>query len=89
MASINYVGDGVKLVVNLSVGKLGSLSSMNEEHIDIDIREGPAPAPRGRSAEASQCLPNTVTIPCHHIRIVDFLMLQVRPTPPMCRRDKK
>lgn len=50
----------------------------HEEHIDVEIREGPAPVPR-RSSEASQYLPNTVTIPCHHIRIGDFLMLQGRP----------
>ncbi|EGX95073.1 woronin body major protein [Cordyceps militaris CM01] len=49
----------------------------HEDHIDVEVREGPAP--RGRSSEASQYLPNTVTIPCHHIRIGDFLMLQGRP----------
>ncbi|KAM3547908.1 hypothetical protein ARSEF4850_009731 [Beauveria asiatica] len=51
----------------------------HDEHIDVEIREAPAPAPRGRCSEASQYLPNTVTIPCHHIRIGDFLMLQGRP----------
>ncbi|KAH6894157.1 translation protein SH3-like domain-containing protein [Thelonectria olida] len=38
--------------------------------------EGPRPRP-GDSAESY--LPNTVTIPCHHIRLGDFLMLQGRP----------
>ncbi|KGQ07345.1 Woronin body major protein [Beauveria bassiana D1-5] len=51
----------------------------HDEHVDVEIRETPAPAPRGRPSEASQYLPNTVTIPCHHIRIGDFLMLQGRP----------
>ncbi|KAH7316505.1 hypothetical protein B0I35DRAFT_479341 [Stachybotrys elegans] len=49
------------------------------EHVDIEVRrETSAPAPRaGGSAESY--LPNTVTIPCHHIRLGDFLMLQGRP----------
>ncbi|KAJ4315591.1 hypothetical protein N0V84_008301 [Fusarium piperis] len=38
--------------------------------------EGPRPRP-GDSAEAY--LPNTVTIPCHHVRLGDFLVLQGRP----------
>lgn len=35
-----------------------------------------------RESSGGNCdsyLPNTVTIPCHHIRIGDFLMLQGRP----------
>ncbi|GKT62227.1 woronin body major protein [Colletotrichum tofieldiae] len=36
----------------------------------------PSPAP---SAAGAPLLPNTVTIPCHHIRLGDFLMLQGRP----------
>ncbi|KAI1110693.1 hypothetical protein F5Y14DRAFT_465279 [Nemania sp. NC0429] len=35
----------------------------------------PAPAPR----TSSGAIPNTVTIPCHHIRLGDILMLQGRP----------
>ncbi|KAK5637008.1 hypothetical protein RRF57_012720 [Xylaria bambusicola] len=35
-----------------------------------------APAPR---STASTAIPNTVTIPCHHIRMGDILMLQGRP----------
>jgi hypothetical protein len=38
--------------------------------------EAPRPRP-GDSAEAY--LPNTVTIPCHHVRLGDFLVLQGRP----------
>ncbi|KAJ4194109.1 hypothetical protein NW755_002873 [Fusarium falciforme] len=38
--------------------------------------EPPRPRP-GDSAEAY--LPNTVTIPCHHVRLGDFLVLQGRP----------
>lgn len=55
------------------------------DHIDVDIHEGhapapaPAPAPRPRGSEGESYLPNTVTIPCHHIRIGDFVMLQGRP----------
>ncbi len=35
-----------------------------------------APAPRSNGNSA---IPNTVTIPCHHIRMGDILMLQGRP----------
>ncbi|GJN81460.1 hypothetical protein PLIIFM63780_004994 [Purpureocillium lilacinum] len=51
----------------------------HHDHIDVDIREtvtGPRPRP-GDSGDSY--LPNTVTIPCHHIRLGDFLMLQGRP----------
>ncbi|KAF9869509.1 woronin body major protein [Colletotrichum karsti] len=45
-----------------------------------EIREHRAPSPRpSGSAGGSPLLPNTVTIPCHHIRLGDFLMLQGRP----------
>ncbi|KJZ75932.1 hypothetical protein HIM_04756 [Hirsutella minnesotensis 3608] len=37
-------------------------------------------SPRPRSCDSGESyLPNTVTIPCHHIRLGDFLMLQGRP----------
>ncbi|CEJ93458.1 Putative HEX1 [[Torrubiella] hemipterigena] len=51
----------------------------HREHIDVEIREshGPAPAPR-RESNGERRLPNTVSIPCHHIRIGDFVMLQGR-----------
>lgn len=35
--------------------------------------------PRPRHGDSESYLPNTVTIPCHHIRLGDFLMLQGRP----------
>ncbi|EXF76775.1 hypothetical protein CFIO01_05069 [Colletotrichum fioriniae PJ7] len=41
-----------------------------------------ASAPRRQSSgsgSGAPLLPNTVTIPCHHIRLGDFLMLQGRP----------
>ncbi|WYZ39075.1 hypothetical protein EsH8_III_000989 [Colletotrichum jinshuiense] len=46
-----------------------------------EIREhrSSAPARRPSPPPASSALPNTVTIPCHHIRLGDFLMLQGRP----------
>ena len=52
----------------------------DREEIDITIGGGrPAePAPRRSSVEASYT-PNTVTIPTHHIRMGDLLMLQGRP----------
>ncbi|KAI5464560.1 hypothetical protein BGZ63DRAFT_451753 [Mariannaea sp. PMI_226] len=52
--------------------KLGGKASPDVEA----AAEGPRPRP-GDSAESY--LPNTVTIPCHHIRLGDFLMLQGRP----------
>lgn len=37
-------------------------------------------APRPRTGDSTEnFMPNTVTIPCHHIRLGDFLMLQGRP----------
>ncbi|KAI9904147.1 hypothetical protein N3K66_000676 [Trichothecium roseum] len=59
-----------------------SHSNSTQSHVDYDeMKKGPSasgPHPRpGDSAEAY--LPNTVTIPCHHIRMGDFLMLQGRP----------
>ncbi|PHH65197.1 hypothetical protein CDD81_3056 [Ophiocordyceps australis] len=46
----------------------------HREHVEIET--GPRPRP-GDSSESY--MPNTVTIPCHHIRLGDFLMLQGRP----------
>lgn len=48
----------------------------------MNIREssGPAPASRSRGYESgASYIPNTVTIPCNHIRLGDFLVLQGRP----------
>jgi translation elongation factor P/translation initiation factor 5A len=56
----------------------------HHDHVDVEVRResysGPAPrsAPSA-SGSGSPYLPNTVTIPCHHIRLGDFLMLQGRP----------
>ncbi|KAH8729627.1 hypothetical protein BGZ61DRAFT_529797 [Ilyonectria robusta] len=45
------------------------------ERVEVDIvRTGSR-----TGGEPDACLPNTVTIPCHHIRLGDFLMLQGRP----------
>ncbi|KAI0019720.1 hypothetical protein F4780DRAFT_793002 [Xylariomycetidae sp. FL0641] len=45
------------------------------ERVEI-IRESSS---GGRSAGGPPAIPNTVTIPCHHIRMGDILMLQGRP----------
>jgi hypothetical protein len=54
----------------------------HETHVDIDIHResssGAAP-PRASGGGGSGYVPNTVTIPCHHIRMGDVLMLQGRP----------
>jgi len=53
-----------------------------EEDVVIEDREITMTAPRraqsGRYSERAG-LPNTITIPCHHIRIGDLLILQGRP----------
>ncbi|KAK4178871.1 hypothetical protein QBC36DRAFT_385555 [Triangularia setosa] len=48
----------------------------HEGHVEAEVssvRRGPAAAPAPEKA------PNTVTIPCHHIRLGDILILQGRP----------
>ncbi|TRX88486.1 hypothetical protein FHL15_010601 [Xylaria flabelliformis] len=47
------------------------------ERVEV-IRET-ASAPRSSGNGGSSSIPNTVTIPCHHIRMGDILMLQGRP----------
>jgi hypothetical protein len=42
----------------------------------VEARETSAPSAR---STGSSSIPNTVTIPCHHIRMGDILMLQGRP----------
>lgn len=56
------------------------------EEVDIEIHQESRPMASSsrstsvrREAGSGDYLPNTVTIPCHHIRIGDFLMLQGRP----------
>ncbi|KFA73800.1 hypothetical protein S40288_03172 [Stachybotrys chartarum IBT 40288] len=52
------------------------------DHVDVEVHResysGAAPRPRGGEPSNSY-IPNTVTIPCNHIRMGDFLMLQGRP----------
>ncbi|KAG5930928.1 hypothetical protein E4U53_002042 [Claviceps sorghi] len=51
----------------------------HHDHVDVDIKEEiRVTDSRPRQAGGSY-VPNTVTIPCHHIRHGDFLMLQGRP----------
>lgn len=50
------------------------------ESFPVERAEPPQPRPsRGPAAGSVPVVPNTVTIPCHHVRIGDFLMLQGRP----------
>ncbi|KAK2008319.1 hypothetical protein LZ32DRAFT_540208, partial [Colletotrichum eremochloae] len=48
-----------------------------EMRSNVSRRSSPPPA--AASSGGPPLLPNTVTIPCHHIRLGDFLMLQGRP----------
>lgn len=50
----------------------------DREEIDITIGGGRSEAPRRSTSETSYSS-NTVTIPCHHIRLGDLLILQGRP----------
>ncbi|KAL6902879.1 HEX1-like protein [Trichoderma evansii] len=49
------------------------------EQIDIVDVHQDANTSRRPAAPATEQQPNTVSIPCHHIRLGDFLMLQGRP----------
>ncbi|KAM5346555.1 hypothetical protein ACJ41O_009560 [Fusarium nematophilum] len=74
-----YDEDGHYHSFRSGLHKLGDrIAHGGRRDVEVEvIREsGPRPRP-GDSAEAY--LPNTVTIPCHHIRLGDFLMLQGRP----------
>ncbi|PBP15779.1 hypothetical protein BUE80_DR013522, partial [Diplocarpon rosae] len=58
----------------------GSASQVGREEVDITIggsRAGSAPINVSQAEPAYT--PNTVTIPCHHIRLGDLLILQGRP----------
>lgn len=47
------------------------------EHIEVtEVRES---RPSARRSVVDDSVPNTVTIPCHHIRLGDILILQGRP----------
>ncbi|KAL6854025.1 HEX1-like protein [Trichoderma novae-zelandiae] len=48
------------------------------DHVEADVVRHDA-NPSRRPAPATESQPNTVSIPCHHIRLGDFLMLQGRP----------
>ncbi|GAW21300.1 hypothetical protein ANO14919_108190 [Xylariales sp. No.14919] len=48
------------------------------ERVEVIQQSHSAPAPSPRPSGSSS-IPNTVTIPCHHIRMGDILMLQGRP----------
>ena len=52
-----------------------------EEQVDVDIQTNVGGSGAGHAASQSHdsFMPNTVTIPCNHIRIGDFVMLQGRP----------
>ncbi|QPG96172.1 hypothetical protein C2857_003424 [Epichloe festucae Fl1] len=51
----------------------------HNDHVDVDIKEE-IRVTDSRPRQGGGCyVPNTVTIPCHHIRLGDFLMLQGRP----------
>ncbi|RBR05310.1 uncharacterized protein FIESC28_11395 [Fusarium coffeatum] len=52
-------------------GGMHKLGDKGSRSVEVDIHEGPRPS--------ADCVPNTVSIPCHHIRLGDFLMLQGRP----------
>ncbi|KAF9769553.1 hypothetical protein IL306_013030 [Fusarium sp. DS 682] len=67
-----YDDDGHYHSFRAGAHKLGDrIAHGGRRDIEIDIHEGPRPS--------ADCLPNTVSIPCHHIRLGDFLMLQGRP----------
>ncbi|KAF4335835.1 woronin body major precursor [Fusarium beomiforme] len=66
-----YDDDGHYHSFRAGAHKLGDRIGGGRRDIEIDIHEGPRPS--------ADCLPNTVSIPCHHIRLGDFLMLQGRP----------
>ncbi|KAF2154947.1 hypothetical protein K461DRAFT_291845 [Myriangium duriaei CBS 260.36] len=51
----------------------------DREEVVIEDREVTVSAPRRSGGGRSGRAPNTITIPCHHIRIGDLLILQGRP----------
>ncbi|KAF7559354.1 hypothetical protein G7046_g4797 [Stylonectria norvegica] len=71
-----YDEDGHYHSFRAGVHKLGDKIAhpRGHEHVEVDIQQT---GPRGGGGGGD--IPNTVTIPCHHIRLGDFLMLQGRP----------
>lgn len=53
--------------------------SHHHDHVDVDIKEEIRVTDSRPRQSGGSYVPNTVTIPCHHIRLGDFLMLQGRP----------
>jgi hypothetical protein len=51
---------------------------IRQEKVELTVGREPAPA-RASAPEPASYSPNTVTIPCHHIRVGDLLILQGRP----------
>ncbi|TVY16353.1 Woronin body major protein [Lachnellula arida] len=51
---------------------------IDREEVDISVGSS-APAPVRSAGTEQSRMPNTVTIPCHHIRLGDLLILQGRP----------
>jgi hypothetical protein len=52
----------------------------HEKYVEVrEVSETRAPRRSSGSSADDSYVPNTVTIPCHHIRLGDFLMLQGRP----------
>lgn len=52
----------------------------DQVHVERDQEpRRPSRSFRGSPSKEGPYLPNTVSIPCHHIRMGDFLMLQGRP----------
>jgi hypothetical protein len=59
---------------HLSVSRPQSQHSIREEKVELTVGRAPAPA-RASAPEPASYSPNTVTIPCHHIRVGDLLIL--------------
>ncbi|KAG6041314.1 hypothetical protein E4U41_004965 [Claviceps citrina] len=51
----------------------------HHDRVDVDIKEEIRVTDSRPRLGGGSYVPNTVTIPCHHIRLGDFLMLQGRP----------
>ncbi|CAI4211051.1 unnamed protein product [Parascedosporium putredinis] len=54
-------------------------SRHHHHHVERESRTESRASRAPRAEVGAATVPNTVTIPCHHIRIGDFLMLQGRP----------
>ncbi len=71
---------GLQKVADRVLGRLHHHHHHHHDREEIDITIGGRPEPSTkRSVVDSPAPPNTVTIPCHHIRVGDLLILQGRP----------